>query len=86
MYLVATTNNLLPTRARLARKIRITKKVLGNKGAKRVIAMDSPAVGANANIIKIEKKDISQIEYYIYHRKGHYSNKCPQNRNIESKN
>ena len=34
---------------------------------------------ANANVIKKKKKNISQIEYFNYHKKGHYSNKYLQN-------
>ena len=39
---------------------------------------DSLAMGVNASTIKKKVKDVSQIECYNYHRKGHYATKCPQ--------
>ena len=39
---------------------------------------DSPATGVNASTVKKEMKDISQVECYNCHRKGHYAIKCPQ--------
>ena len=39
---------------------------------------DSPATGVNASTVKKEVKDISQVEYYNCHRKGHYATMCPQ--------
>ena len=39
---------------------------------------DFPATGVNASTVKKEVKDISQVECYNCHRKGHYATKCPQ--------
>ncbi len=39
-----------------------------------------PATGVNATeVVKIDKapKDLSHVECYIYHQKGHYATKCP---------
>ena len=49
---------------------------------------NSPTTGANANAVKREERDLSQVEYFTCHRKGYYSNKCPHNLNPkrESKN
>ena len=43
------------------------------------------AKGTNANVIKKEGKNISQIKYFKYKKKGHYSNKYPLNLKKESK-
>ena len=37
---------------------------------------DSPAMGINI-VPKKEGKEITQVECYTCHRKGHYANKCP---------
>lgn len=52
IYLIVSTNNLLPTRTRPVKKARTIKKVLGAKGVKGVAAI----IGANTNIIKKRKK------------------------------
>ena len=39
---------------------------------------DSPVTGVNATATKKEEKDLSQVECYNCHRKGHYATKCPQ--------
>ena len=49
-------------------------------------ACDSFAMGVSTSTIKREVKDLSQVECYNCHWKGHYSNKCPQNSKVESKN
>ena len=41
---------------------------------------------ASANIIKKKGKDIFQIKFIKYHKKKHYSNKCPQNLKKKPKN
>ena len=37
---------------------------------------NSPATGVNASTVKKEVKDISQVECYNCHRKGHYATNC----------
>ena len=47
-------------------------------GQKQGCGHDSPATGVNATAIKKEEKDLSQVECYNCHKKGHYAIKCPQ--------
>ena len=48
---------------------------------------DSPATGVNVVPTKEGKdRDMSKVECYNCHRKGHYSNKCPRNPKEQSKN
>ena len=39
---------------------------------------DSPATDVNATAVKKEEKDLSQVECYNCHQKGHYATKYPQ--------
>lgn len=43
-------------------------------------------MGANANVIKKEEKDIFQIKYYNYYKNDYYSYKYSQNLKKELKN
>ena len=48
---------------------------------------DSPATGVNIVPTKEGKdRDMSKVECYNCHWKGHYSNKCPRNPKEQSKN
>lgn len=57
------------------------KDFRSNKGGQWGQSNNTPATGVNATVVKKNKKqgeqDISQVEYSTYHKKGHYTNKCP---------
>ena len=53
-----------------------TKKNKMKKQYKAKRDFTNPAIGVNKVKIRRRKKDISEIMYYNYNKKGHYSDKC----------
>lgn len=59
------------------------KDSCSNRGSQGGQSFNTPAISSNATVVKKDKKqgdkDPSQVECYLYLKKGHYFNKCPDN-------